>query len=247
MIKFFRKIRHNLLSEGKTGKYLKYSVGEIILVVIGILIALSINNWNENRKEKLVEIEILEGVRADILKDTIDINFNIRSYEKAIEQNKNLVDYLIKKRELDSTFIDLLWQNSNSDLILTLHNSYFSEAKQKGLSIISNKLLREKINRLYEFDYINLLSIENELKRFKKYDELVTNRTDRIFIFDDFGKLNIQKESYEELLSDHNFKYLIILLRVNNKQMLDEFYLPTKGSALKVVEAIEKELIELKK
>jgi hypothetical protein len=52
MIKFFRKIRQNLLSEGKTVKYLKYAIGEIVLVVIGILIALSINNWNENQKKK---------------------------------------------------------------------------------------------------------------------------------------------------------------------------------------------------
>lgn len=51
MIKFFRTIRQNLLSEGKTGKYLKYAIGEIILVVIGILIALQINNWNEERKQ----------------------------------------------------------------------------------------------------------------------------------------------------------------------------------------------------
>ena len=50
MIKFFRKIRQNLLSEGKTGKYLKYAIGEIVLVVFGILIALQINNWNERRK-----------------------------------------------------------------------------------------------------------------------------------------------------------------------------------------------------
>nr|WP_091424802.1 DUF6090 family protein [Formosa sp. Hel1_31_208] len=52
MIKLFRKIRQNLIMENKTGKYFKYAVGEIILVVIGILIALSINNWNENRKEQ---------------------------------------------------------------------------------------------------------------------------------------------------------------------------------------------------
>jgi len=52
MIKFFRKIRQNLLIENKTGKYFKYVIGEIILVVIGILIALQINNWNENRKHK---------------------------------------------------------------------------------------------------------------------------------------------------------------------------------------------------
>lgn len=50
MIKFFRKIRQNLLLEGKTGTYLKYAIGEILLVVIGILIALQVNNWNEGRK-----------------------------------------------------------------------------------------------------------------------------------------------------------------------------------------------------
>jgi hypothetical protein len=51
MIKFFRKIRQNLFYEGKTGKYLKYAIGEIALVIIGILLALQINNWNEGRKQ----------------------------------------------------------------------------------------------------------------------------------------------------------------------------------------------------
>jgi hypothetical protein len=69
MIKFFRKIRQNLLSEGKTSKYFKYAIGEIILVVIGILIALQINNWNENRKQtKLVNgvlLEIYQNLKED--------------------------------------------------------------------------------------------------------------------------------------------------------------------------------------
>jgi len=51
MMKFFRKNRQNLLSEGKTGKYLKYAIGEIALVVIGILIALGINDWNDQKKQ----------------------------------------------------------------------------------------------------------------------------------------------------------------------------------------------------
>ena len=54
MIKFFRKIRQNLLSENKFSKYLIYAIGEIILVVIGILIALQINNWNESEKNQVV-------------------------------------------------------------------------------------------------------------------------------------------------------------------------------------------------
>ncbi len=62
MIKFFRKIRYDLMDKNKTGKYLKYAIGEIILVVIGILIALSINNWNENRKSKRVADEIYRNL-----------------------------------------------------------------------------------------------------------------------------------------------------------------------------------------
>ena len=69
MLKFFRKIRQNLLSEGKTAKYLKYALGEIVLVVIGILIALSINNWNEDRKdtnrEKATLYKFLQDLKSD--------------------------------------------------------------------------------------------------------------------------------------------------------------------------------------
>ena len=66
MIKFFRKIRQNLLFQGKTGKYFKYALGEIILVVIGILIALGINNWNESRKENLKEITNLKSLKSEL-------------------------------------------------------------------------------------------------------------------------------------------------------------------------------------
>ena len=80
MIKFFRKIRQNLLSEGKTGKYLKYAVGEIVLVVIGILIALSINNWNESNKLKKEETLYLKRLKIDLEKDTLYYNKNIDIY-----------------------------------------------------------------------------------------------------------------------------------------------------------------------
>ena len=69
MIKFFRKIRQRLLTENKFSKYLIYAIGEIILVVIGILIALSINNWNESRKENKISQEYLAGIASDLKKD----------------------------------------------------------------------------------------------------------------------------------------------------------------------------------
>jgi len=76
MIKFFRKIRQNLLSEGKTGKYLKYAIGEIVLVVIGILIALQINNWNENRKNQKLELEYLIGIKSNLNDDITELEMH---------------------------------------------------------------------------------------------------------------------------------------------------------------------------
>ena len=69
MIKFFRKIRQNLLIEGKTGQYFKYAIGEIVLVVIGILIALQINHWNEAQKNKKTEIDYLRSLLSDLKND----------------------------------------------------------------------------------------------------------------------------------------------------------------------------------
>ena len=71
MLKFFRKIRQNLLMENKTGKYFKYAIGEIVLVVIGILIALSINNWNENRKDNSTGKQYLRSIKEDLKKDLV--------------------------------------------------------------------------------------------------------------------------------------------------------------------------------
>lgn len=81
MIKFFRKIRQNLLSEGKTGKYLKYAIGEIILVVIGILIALGINNWNNESKDIKLNKEYLSRIHRDIVQDTINFRAIIKDNE----------------------------------------------------------------------------------------------------------------------------------------------------------------------
>ena len=80
MIKFFRKIRYNLIDKNKTGKYLKYAIGEIVLVVIGILIALSINTWNENRKNKISESEYYCKILADFELDRKNI---VRLQEQA--------------------------------------------------------------------------------------------------------------------------------------------------------------------
>ena len=74
MIKLFRKTRQKLLMQNKTGQYLKYAIGEIILVVVGILIALYINNWNEGRKDRIKEDAILKELHKDFQKNLAQFN-----------------------------------------------------------------------------------------------------------------------------------------------------------------------------
>jgi hypothetical protein len=85
MIKFFRQIRQNLLMENKTGKYFKYAIGEIILVVFGILIALQINNWNENRKNRIAEADYYCRILEDL-----ELN------EKLIDETSELISNKIR-------------------------------------------------------------------------------------------------------------------------------------------------------
>jgi hypothetical protein len=92
MIKLFRNIRQNLLNEGKTSRYLKYAIGEIILVVIGILIALQVNTWNENRKFQNYEKELLENMLFNLKSasingySTLETNKSIDSLHQKLYQ-----------------------------------------------------------------------------------------------------------------------------------------------------------------
>ena len=94
MIKFFRKIRQNLISEGKTVKYLKYAIGEIVLVVIGILIALAVNNWNQEKKDHRLGRDYLSRIHSDLVQDTMNFRSIITSNNALREDIKRLFDTL---------------------------------------------------------------------------------------------------------------------------------------------------------
>jgi hypothetical protein len=151
MIKYFRKIRQKLLSEGKTEKYFKYAIGEIILVVIGILIALQINNWNENRKLQNEEIGMLIELKSNLettlknfKKDTINNLKTIHSNQKI---NQYINENLPYDPELDEAF-GMLGNWASPYPIMT----GYTTLKTKGLDIISNAFLRSKIVNMYEFE-----------------------------------------------------------------------------------------------
>jgi hypothetical protein len=91
MIKLFRNIRKNLINEGKTTKYFKYALGEIFLVVIGILIALQINTWNENRINKIKLKSYLTEIVKDFKYDQLNIHNELLQAEKRIASRKSFL------------------------------------------------------------------------------------------------------------------------------------------------------------
>jgi hypothetical protein len=131
MIKFFRKIRQRLLTENKFSKYLIYAIGEIVLVVIGILIALQINTWNENKKFNAIKdnnyIQLLEDLKTD--KEYIDelikeFNSSILLYRKYLKTystpNLTMNDVMNNQNQLDFTVTTIRFQNST---ITSLENT----------------------------------------------------------------------------------------------------------------------------
>ncbi|NJN49875.1 MAG: hypothetical protein HC798_00145 [Polaribacter sp.] len=91
MIKFFRKIRQNLLAEGKTTKYFKYAFGEIILVVIGILIALQLNNWNQNRIDDIESKNFSLRLYNEVKSNLIIVEEEINKEKRQLECSKMLL------------------------------------------------------------------------------------------------------------------------------------------------------------
>jgi hypothetical protein len=105
MIKLFRNIRQSLLNEGKTTKYFKYAIGEIVLVVIGILIALNINNWNEHRKSVAKEKSVLAAIHNEFLQNRTQLDSAISSHRRDYNYTKKLITMFpidIKSHNLDS-------------------------------------------------------------------------------------------------------------------------------------------------
>lgn len=152
MIKFFRRLRQKLLSENKFSKYLLYAVGEIVLVVIGILIALQINNWNEKRKAKELEKEILIQFKEDLSGDIESIGRVEFWMQKVITSSKIVVRHLKEKKAWnDSLAIHFdLWNDFDQ---LTLNSAAITNLKSRGVELISDQALRNNIINHYDQTY----------------------------------------------------------------------------------------------
>jgi hypothetical protein len=260
MIKFFRRIRQRLLNENKLSKYLVYAVGEILLVVIGILIALQINNVNESRKERAVEVNYLKNLRADLLLDLKNNkDFSMYRFERAKSCTQLLNARLPETIEDVQSYTDnyenvFIWQS------FVPNNNTFKELLGSGnLSLIKNDTIKNALLELDNF-FARVSVVEYHMRReYEKflYDRSVEN-TFALAFFDDttpqYGfperlrLTDIPELLHPKLIADTQWLYKDqtfnngIRLAMMNNGVLADIHRNMNDRIEKLLELLEKEI-----
>jgi len=161
MIPFFRKIRKKMADDNKPLKYLRYAIGEIVLVVFGILIALSINNWNEHRKSRLQEVNILTKLNTDLKANVIEIKGLKDMTEKRIKASQTILNYFEENKAIDDSLKHSFELINNDDLFNNANTTY-KYIENQGVNILRNDSILSKITSMYERHFKNIENRENK-------------------------------------------------------------------------------------
>jgi hypothetical protein len=206
VLKFFRKIRHRLLGKGKFRKYLLYAGGEIILVVIGILIALQINNWSERRKERIAERDFYCKLLEDFELDRQNIGRLYKESNYKIETAKKLLLELPQKNKSKEYLIDTYIQALRTNVFAPSRVAILDITSSGNLKLIKRDSLKQNLIRYYaELD--NLL-YQLELNR--------TESLERAFSYEDDIAFGFQHADYAKLALGPE---VMATLPVNNWQL----------------------------
>jgi len=207
MIKFFRKIRYDLMVKNKTGKYLKYAIGEIILVVIGILIALQINNWNELQKVKKNEIKLLQTFEKSLKKDLVNIDWNIKEFQ-TVDNSINILISVFKEDLPYNDSLNFHFLNSTARWMPTIEQEVYATMTASDLNIITNDSLKIEIVDYYSFAKRKFDTSIN------RYANVIENANNNLFNTRFDGLWNTQDRAmiphnFESLKSDKEYNYFI--------------------------------------
>ena len=157
-MKFFRKIRQQQLGENKFGNYSLYAIGEILLVVIGIVIALQIDNWNEDQNLRKTEVALLKEMKNNLEADLIDLRWNINENKKILNANEIVLESLKSPESYNDT-LNFYYGNLLGGTYFTKNTSAYDNLKSIGFQIIRNDSLRFRITELYstKYNYLDIL------------------------------------------------------------------------------------------
>ena len=245
MIKFFRKIRLKLLKEGKAKRYLIYAFGEIVLVIVGILIALLINDWRNDLNIQKDEKKILESLDVEFSDAKVSISEFIQSSEDIIATNKQFLSYCVNiNKDFEESTFDSLLYNAAWNASLRLNQGVFKELLNTGnLSKISNSKLRvllsswdgllealrnsEKVAADYlASKLVNYLDQNISMTIMAKYDKTgvkIPQINDRIIDRKNLAKdIELENFIYNQIWFSHSKVKVALELIALNIEILDE-------------------------
>lgn len=208
MLKFFRKIRQQLLSENSFSKYLLYAAGEILLVMIGILLALQVNNWNENLRNQFKETLYLNALFEEIKQDTASLEKIYQKFEKV----ETATRYVLEVIEVpDKKVIDTLKLLNNLKLMVAFDQDLpepivWQELQSTGnLTFIQDRTL---IKQLYNY-YAKIKNcerdFENNAQPFINQGRYFDSANSPIKIQDDF----FQDRNINTIPSEENLQIIL--------------------------------------
>lgn len=151
-MKIFRTLRAKMIKSNKVRNYLLYAVGEIFLVTVGILIALQVNTWNDYRKERNVELEILHEISTDLADDLASLN-NDRRLNKDVKSSLDVIESALRQRQGFHDSLGIYFGNLAINPSYSIKTSGYENLKNRGVHIIENDTLRKSITSLYKMTY----------------------------------------------------------------------------------------------
>lgn len=210
MLKAFRRYRQKLIRENRTTQYLLYAIGEIMLVVIGILIAVQINNWNEERRLKNVELQTLIEIRSSLATNLAEVQTMSKVHEAQIAQFNVLIDHveqnLVYHDSLESAMAQIFgWYTPLFDY------APYETLKARGIELISNDTIKKNIVAVYEKV---IFRITNGLERFESGNStaVVLPYFAKNFELDQAIPPKVKANDYEALRKDKEYKNVLKLL-----------------------------------
>ena len=238
MINFFRKIRKQLADDNKPLKYMRYAIGEIILVVIGILIALGINNWNEERKDRKTEVLVLENFVKNL-------DLNISQFNHQIDRigsrnrSGDIIFSVIKNKSNNS---DTLWKHWHGALMnygnLTLSNAGYESLKNVGFEIINNESLKEEIVNLYENTYLDLGKVQTWGNTIRPdWDNFIMEHFTKVLL----GEMGLKPRDFDFIVASNYFYGLVDLAR-GQRSFYGRYYKVSLEETQRVLQLINDEL-----
>ncbi len=226
MLTFLRKIRRSLIESGSVRNYILYALGEVTLVVIGILIALQINNWNEWRKEREKEKEVLEDIMKNLIRNNEMIHTSLKMVDDFDESSEIILSTLRNRNPyVDTLNAHFFHSTRTGGLLFPLSTEGYESLKNAGFDIIRSETLKDQTLELFEVTY-------------KTIKEKTQWTMDMAVLYDEYFHTIFTADkrdeyipiNYQNLLYDQRYKGLL----VNIKEMLRGWY---KGD---VIESLEK-------